>query len=125
MKLCSRCDVPMVADTSIVFTSNPPQYLYECPRCGKQEYGLCSENLEDEATKYAQDKYMPVQTAEAFRAGYNKCRQEMMNSAIEREVKEDAGGYPYIDATELYDYENDKPLAKAGDRVKVVFIKDK
>lgn len=45
--------------------------------------------------------------------------------AIEREVKEDAGGYPYIDATELYDYENDKPLAKAGDKVKVVFIKNK
>ena len=125
MKLCSRCDVPMVADTSIVFTSNPPQYLYECPRCGKKEYGLCSENLEDEATKYAQDKYMPVQTAEAFRAGYNKCRQEMMNSAIEREVKEDAGGYPYIDATELYDYDNDKPLAKAGDKVKVLIVKDK
>ena len=125
MKLCSRCDVPMVADTSIIFTSNPPQYLYECPRCGKKEYGLCSEIFEDEATKYAQDKYMPVQTAEAFRAGYNKCRQEMMNSAIEREVKEDAGGYPYIDATELYDYDNDKPLAKTGDKVKVVFIKDK
>ena len=46
MKLCSRCDVPMVADTSIVFTSNPPQYLYECPRCGKKEYGLCSENAD-------------------------------------------------------------------------------
>ena len=45
--------------------------------------------------------------------------------AIEREVKEDAGGYPFIEATELYDYDNDKPLAKAGDRVKVVFIKDK
>ena len=44
---------------------------------------------------------------------------------IEREVKEDAGGYPYIDATELYDYDNDKPLAKAGDKIKVVFIKDK
>ena len=125
MKLCSRCDVPMVADTSIVFTSNPPQYLYECPRCGKKEYGLCSENLGDEATKYAQDKYMPVQTAEAFRAGYNKCRQEMMNSAIEREVKVDAGGYPFIEATELYDYDNDKPLAKAGDKVKVLIVKDK
>ena len=84
-----------------------------------------SKNLEDEATKYAQDKYMPVQTAEAFRAGYNKCRQEMMNSAIEREVKVDAGGYPYIEATELYDYDNDKPLAKAGDKVNVVFIKEK
>lgn len=45
--------------------------------------------------------------------------------AIEREVKEDAGGYPYIDVTELYDYDNDKPLAKVGDKVKVVFIKDK
>jgi hypothetical protein len=84
-----------------------------------------SKSLEDEATKYAQDKYMPVQTAEAFRAGYKKCRQEMMNSAIEREVKVDAGGYPYIDATELYDYSMDKPLAKAGDKIKVVFIKDK
>lgn len=84
-----------------------------------------SKDLEDEATKYAQDKYMPVQTAEAFRAGYNKCRQEMMNSAIEREVKEDAGGYPYIDATELYDYDNDKPLAKAGDKIKVLIVKDK
>ena len=45
--------------------------------------------------------------------------------AIEREVKVDAGGYPYIDATELYDYDNDKPLAKVGDRVKVVFLKNK
>lgn len=45
--------------------------------------------------------------------------------AIEREVKEDAGGYPYIDATELYDYDNDKTFANAGDKVKVVFIKDK
>lgn len=45
--------------------------------------------------------------------------------AIEREVKEDAGGYPFIEATELYDYENDKPLAKAGDKVKVLIVKDK
>lgn len=49
----------------------------------------------------------------------------IMKNSIEREVKVDAGGYPYIDATELYDYENDKPLAKAGDNIKVVFIKDK
>ena len=43
---------------------------------------------------------------------------------IEREVKEDAGGYPFIEATELYDYDSDKPLAKAGDKVKIMFIKD-
>ena len=45
--------------------------------------------------------------------------------AVEREVKKDAGGYQFIEATELYDYDNDKPLAKAGDKIKVVFIKDK
>lgn len=57
--------------------------------------------------------------------GYNKCRREIMKLSVERTVKVDAGGYPFIEATELYDYDNDKPLAKAGDRVKVVFIKDK
>ena len=61
----------------------------------------------------------------AFVAGAKLQEEQIMKNAIEREVKEDAGGYPYIDATELYDYDNDKPLAKAGDRVKVVFIKDK
>ena len=61
----------------------------------------------------------------AFEAGANWKKEQIMKDAIEREVKEDAGGYPYIDATELYDYENDKPLAKAGDKVKVLIIKDK
>ena len=51
-------------------------------------------------------------------------KEQIMKDAIEREVKEDAGGYPYIDATELYDYDNDNPLAKAGDKVKVVVVKD-
>ena len=66
---------------------------------------------------------------------YNKALQEVQCEldtlevkevdTIEREVKEDAGDYPFIEATELYDYDNDKPLAKAGDKIKVVFIKDK
>lgn len=118
MKLCSRCDVPMVADTSIVFTSNPPQYLYECPRCGKKEYGLCSENLEDEATKYAQDKYMPVQTAEAFRAGYNKCRQEMMKDAIPARCF----GFQYPEA--LFSFRLNGENYLVGSEVKVVIIKE-
>ena len=47
----------------------------------------------------------------------------MMEDAIEREVKIDSGGYPYIDATELYDYEKDIPLANAGDKVKLIIMK--
>lgn len=38
--------------------------------------------------------------------------------SIELEVKEDAGGYPYIDKhIELYDYDTDTPFAKKGDKV--------
>ena len=32
----------------------------------------------------------------------------------EVEVKEDAGGYPYITKIELYDYDKDEPLFKPG-----------
>ena len=48
----------------------------------------------------------------------------MLREAVERIVKEDAGGYPYIDATELYDYTEDKPLAKAGDKVRIIIVKE-
>ena len=60
----------------------------------------------------------------AMLACMNKMEQQMMSKAIVREVKVDAGGYPYIDATELYDYDKDMPLAKEGDKVKVIIIKE-
>ena len=56
--------------------------------------------------------------------GYRRCKAEMLKEAENRIVKEDAGGYPYIDATELYDYTEDKPLAKSGDKVKIIIIKE-
>ena len=51
MKKCSNCGAKMVADTSQVFTSYPPQYLYRCPKCGNSEYGLCSEDNSFEETE--------------------------------------------------------------------------
>jgi hypothetical protein len=51
--------------------------------------------------------------------------QQMMAKAFDAVVKIDAGGYPYVDRTiELYDYEQDIPLAKRGDKVKVIVIKE-
>lgn len=61
---------------------------------------------------------------EAYYLGMETLKEQMMEDAIEREVKIDSGGYPYIDATELYDYEKDIPLAKVGDKVKVTVIKE-
>jgi hypothetical protein len=90
-----------------------------------------SDDLEEAAKFYAAthteffDSECKPHVAPAFIAGAKWHEKQIMNDAIEREVKEDAGGYPYIDATELYYYENDKPLAKAGDKVKVLIVKNK
>lgn len=47
-------------------------------------------------------------------------------SVIERTVTIDAGGYPRIDISsiELYDYQEDKPLAKEGDKIKIIIIRE-
>jgi len=59
---------------------------------------------------------------EIFKAGAEWQKERILNNAIEREVKVDAGGYPYIDVTELYDYDKDRPIAKKGDKVKLIII---
>ena len=60
----------------------------------------------------------------AMLAGMEKMEQQMMTKATEVTVHIDAGGYPYIPEIELYDYDKDIPLAKEGDRYKVVLIKE-
>ena len=62
-----------------------------------------------------------IKRAVKFGAGWMAEQGEIR----EVEVKEDAGGYPYIDKHfELYDYDKDEPLFKAGDKV-VVQIRKK
>lgn len=61
----------------------------------------------------------------ACKLGAKWQKEQMMTKAIDVEVKVDDGGYPYIDRTiELYDYDKDAPLAKKGDRYKVILIKE-
>lgn len=64
---------------------------------------------------------------EAFALLFYQAGAEWMagqGSSREVEVKEDAGGYPYIPSIELYDYDKDEPLFKPGDKV-VVQIRKK
>ena len=64
----------------------------------------------------------PLKVAEHF---YKQAMADLKADVIERTVKVDAGGYPYIDCNiELYDYDKDIPLAQKGDKVKVVILKD-
>ena len=89
-----------------------------------------SENLEEAANFYADthtewfDADNNPHVSPAFKAGVKWYKEQMMSKAIDVEVKVDAGGYPYIPQMELYDYDKDVPLAKAGDRYKVVLIKE-
>ena len=48
----------------------------------------------------------------------------MMKDATDVTVHIEAGNYPYIPQIELYDYDKDVPLAKEGDKYKVVLIKE-
>ena len=68
-------------------------------------------------TKYGHDKVKA-----AFFSGAEWQEGKMLDDAVERDVKVDAGGYPYIDATELYDYTEERPLAKGGDKVKIIIL---
>ena len=62
---------------------------------------------------------------EIFKAGAKWQIAKLMANATEVTVHIDAGGYPYIPQIELYDYDKDIPLAKEGDRYKVILIKEK
>ena len=61
---------------------------------------------------------------EYHEAGFKHGQEALMKDAVDVEVKVDTGGYPYIPQMELYDYDKDVPLAKAGDRYKVILIKE-
>lgn len=51
-------------------------------------------------------------------------KAQMMKDSTEVTVHIEAGNYPYIPQLELYDYDKDVPLAKEGDKYKVILIKE-
>ena len=56
--------------------------------------------------------------------GANWQKEQMMEKAVDVAVHIDAGGYPYTPEIELYDYDKDIPLAKEGDKYKIILIKE-
>ena len=60
---------------------------------------------------------------DAIEFGAKWKEKKMMRNAIDVTVHIDSGGYPYIPQIEFYDYDKDVPLAKKGDKYKVVLIK--
>ena len=87
-----------------------------------------SEELEEASFDYAEackyDGGEKLLCVEHFMAGAQWQIAKLMKDATEVTVHIDAGGYPYIPQLELYDYDKDVPLAKEGDRYKVILIKE-
>ena len=68
---------------------------------------------------------VPVDIAlRAIEYAKREAKQQMMAKAVDATVHIEAGNYPYIPQIELYDYDKDVPLAKEGDKYKVVLIKE-
>ncbi len=79
-----------------------------------------SEDLEEAAEEWDES----LCRSDAFKAGAKWQITKLLEEAGKHEVKVDAGGYPYIPQIELYDYLEDAPLAKEGDKYNVILIKE-
>jgi len=97
--------------------------LDECEYSKKEE--PVSEDLKEAAQKYADLRMSNYGIAfYAFMSGAKWQETKLMKDATEVTVHIEAGNYPYIPQMELYDYDKDVPLAKEGDKYKVILIKE-
>jgi ATP-dependent exoDNAse (exonuclease V) beta subunit len=113
------------------------QWKDELIKLAKSEEPI-SEELEEAASRYAKEEYNRKNPATlpnrcigcyaplmyAFEAGAKWKEKHLTKDATEVTVHIDAGGYPYTPEIELYDYDKDAPLAKEGDKYKVILIKE-
>lgn len=89
-----------------------------------------SEELIDVAKQYVKEHVIGIDkitfsiATDMFISGAKWQIAKLMANATEVTAHMDAGGYPYIPQIELYDYDKDVPLAKEGDKYKVILIKE-
>lgn len=97
---------------------------------GKNSQEPVSEELEEELSKLLKEcdvdaEYVHQDFLHIVACHFaNWQKQQMTANATKVTVHIDAGGYPYIPEIELYDYDKDVPLAKEGDKYKVILIKE-
>ena len=86
------------------------------------------EQLAENARKHKAETSSPFYSQTDYRQGVvdgaKWQKAKLMKDATPVTVYIDVGGYPYIPQLELYDYDKDVPLAKEGDKYKVILIKE-
>ena len=101
--------------------SNVQRTVKNCKELGSEDLNTASKVYADNITDKIGYK---LQLRRAVVYGAKWQMAQMIKDATDVTVHVDAGGYPYIPQMELYDYDNDVPIAKEGDRYKVVLIKE-
>jgi hypothetical protein len=87
-KICPHCKERMVRDDSKVYTSMPPQYGYNCPKCGAMEFDtVMYDNPEMEEQK-------PIQTSE--KKEYIRTLKSLISDFIRDKQPEDVAYYQRI-----------------------------
>lgn len=83
----------------------------------KEKQELIGDALEKEAIKYAQDKYMPVQTSQAFKAGAQWQKQQMMKEAVDVGIDSSRSDGKTVLSGNFFRY-------NTGDKVKIIIVKE-
>ena len=78
----------------------------------------------DFVTQHLKENNRTPTFIDAIEYGMQMMKEQMMKDAIDAVVHIEAGNYPYIPQIELYDYDKDEPLAKEGDKYKVILIEE-
>ena len=94
-----------------------------CFNWQKRKDSISSKDLE-ELINTLSKRYPEVSFAKLSRIAVRVAKWQMAQMVKDVTVHVEAGGYPYIPQMELYDYDKDIPLAKEGDKYKVVLIKE-
>ncbi len=81
----------------------------------KREVALISELMEKE-------NRLPT-VSDGIEYGMKLQKEQMLKDSISLDIKKDAGGYPYVEAIDLFD-KDDIPLVLEGDEVKLIIIKN-
>lgn len=99
--------------------------LYDDVYVGNPTDKDCIEMFKAGAEWQKEQDQSTIELAEdhAMLAGMEKMKEQMMKDAADVTVHIDAGNYPYIPQIALYDYDKDIPLAREGDKYKVILIK--
>lgn len=118
-------ELEQAIDTYLATYFGSEQEKQEWPFLKKMAIYFANWQKQKDAETLNQNALLYDARLKGIEIGKAEMKQQMMAKAVDAIVKIDAGGYPYVDSTiELYDYDKDIPLAKRGDKVKVIVIKE-